>query len=328
MPKLSVIVPVYNTAEYLRQCVESVLSQSFEDMEVICVDNHSTDSSADILREYAGENSRVKFLTTEKHGKPPQTRQCGLDAAKGEFITFVDSDDSIRQGMYEHMFLEQEKHGADIVACNYDMVYPDKITPSYSDMRDEVIDVAKLGYKHYFTKYFCMPKPNNYLWSRIIRRSIATQNNIDFQAVDISEDTIFTMLCTAFANKVVHISDSYYNYFQREDSTTRETIRSRNIADSYVFAFDCVEQYANAHGLRETFADIMPIYAATRVRSILFYTKLAGIDNHTAHSSLASALKGSSMPQYLNRAVAEDLIDDVELQNIVYKALEILEKAV
>jgi len=324
MPKLSVIIAVYNTAEYLRRCVESVLAQSFSDMEIICVDNHSTDGSADILREYAEKDSRVRFLTTDKHDKATFTRQFGLNAAKGEFITSVDSDDSIKPGMYEHMFREQEKHDADIVVCNYDLVYTDKVTPSYSDMQDEVIDVSKVGYPHYFGKYFCMQKPNNYLWSRIIRRRLATENTIEFQPVDISEDTIFTMFCTAFANKVVHIKDSYYNYFQREDSTMRVTTRSRNIAESYVFAFDCVEKYVNAHGLRETFSDIMPVYAATRVRSILFYIKLAGIEHNTANNNLAAALKGSSMPAYLNRAVAEKLIDDSELQSTVNEALKIL----
>ena len=324
MPKLSVIIAVYNTAAYLKKCIDSILGQPYRDFELILSDNRSTDGGSDILKEYAVRDSRVKYLLTDRHIKASENRQFGLDFSTGEFITFVDSDDCIKPGMYEHMLREQEKHDADIVVCNYDLVYTDKVTPSYSEMRDEVIDVSKVGYPHYFGKYFCMQKPNNYLWSRIIRRRLATENAIEFQPVDISEDTIFTMFCTAFANKVVHIKDSYYNYFQREDSTMRLTTRSRNIAESYVFAFECVEKYINAHGLRETFSDIMPVYAATRVRSILFYIELAGIEHNTAYNSLAAALKGSSMPAYLSRAVAEKLIDDSELQNTVDKALKIL----
>jgi len=328
MPKLSIIIPVYNTAQYLRSCVESVLTQSYTDFELICVDNHSTDSSPDILREYAAKDSRIKLLATDKHGRATATRQFGLQAAAGEFITYVDSDDSVKPGMYEHMFREQEKHSADIVVCNYDLVYTDKVLPSYSDMENEVIDIAEVGYPYYFTKYFCMPRPNNYLWSRIIRRSIATENGIEFQPVDISEDTIFTMFCTAFAGRVVHISDPYYNYFQHEDSAMRETIRSRNIAGSYVYAFDCVERYIDSHGLSKVFSGILPVYAATRVRSILFYTKLVGNGDGAAYKSLAKALSGSTMPAYLRRALFEKLLSDAELADIVRRAMDLLENTI
>ncbi|MDR1840318.1 MAG: glycosyltransferase [Holophagales bacterium] len=326
MPELSIIIPVYNTAQYLRACLDSALSQSFVNFELICVDNHSSDGSADILRDYAKKDSRIKYLMTDAHGRATETRQFGLRAASGEFITYIDSDDSVKPGMYEHMFREQKKHDADIVVCNYDLVYPDRISHSYSDMGDEVINIAETGYQYYFTKYFCMPRPNNYLWSRIIRRGIALEHGIEFQPVDISEDTIFTMFCTAFANRVVHISDSYYNYFQREDSTMRLTIRSKNIADSYARAFDCAERYINSHDLQEVFHDIMPMYAATRVRSIIFYIKLVGNDDEAAFNNLALALKGSGIPMYLRRAVSESLIKDGDLKKTIVRALEHLDR--
>ena len=326
MPKLSVIIPVYNTEQYLRHCVESVLLQSFTDFELILVDNHSTDGSYNILTEYAQKDLRVNLIKTNVHGKATATRQFGLEQATGEFITYVDSDDSIEQGMYEHLFDEQIKHDADIVVCNYNMVYPNKVDTSYSNMKDEVIDVKKDGYENYFTGFFCMPRPNNYLWSRIIRRSIAAENSIVFPDVDISEDTIFTMLCTAFANRVVHVGKSYYNYYQRENSTLRETVRSRNIASSYIHAFNCVEQYVNSHGLKEEFRNIMPVYAATRVRSILFYMGLVGNDEDGTYDYLIPVLKNSGIPLQLQRAVDENLLDEPELNNMVSNVLEKMEE--
>jgi len=326
--RLSVIIPVFNTAPFLNKCINSVLSQSFEDFELICVDNYSTDGSSDILRECAKKDSRVKYHIPERHGRATETRQFGLQLASGEFITFVDSDDSVKPGMYKHMFSQQENHCADIVVCNFDMVYPDRVKPEYSDMRDEVIDLKATGYQHYFNEYFCMTRPNNYLWSRIIRRSIAVENEIEFQPVDISEDTIFSMLCTAFAKRVVHISNSYYNYFQRDDSAMRVTIRSRNIADSYVYAFDCVERYVNTHGLRKMFTDILPVYAATRVRSIMFYMNLVGRDDSIMRNSLEFALRGSSITAYLRRAVSENLIDNKELIDTVRNMFKLLEMTV
>ena len=323
MPRLSVIVPVYNTAPYLRKCLDSILSQSFGDFELVLVDNHSSDGSTEIIKQYASFDSRVLYVTTENHVKASISRQRGFEAATSEFITYVDSDDSIKSGMYEFLFTEQNKHDADIVVCNYDLTYPDRVVPSYSAMEDEIIDIKTIGYPHYFKKYFCMPRPNNYLWSRIIRRSLATSHNISFPPVDISEDTIFTMLCTAVSHKVVHTKPSYYNYFQRDDSTTRETIRSTNIAKSYVYAFECVEAYINANGLTQEFDKIMPLYAATRVRSILFYTKQAG-DEPVAYKNLSLAIKKSSMYDYLKRAIDENLIEDSKLVDSVCRTLEVL----
>jgi glycosyltransferase involved in cell wall biosynthesis len=324
--KLSIIIAVYNTATYLKTCIDSVLNQSFKDFELLLCDNRSTDGSSDILKQYAKSDSRVKYLLTDRHIKASENRQFGFTYAQGEFITFVDSDDSVKPGIYARLFKEQSKHSADIVACNYDLVYSDRVTSAYSPMKDEVIDIQEVGYPHYFTKYFCSERPNNYLWSRIIRRSLAVENKIIFPPVDISEDTIFSMFCTCRAKTVVHISDSYYNYFQRDDSTMRRTIRSKNIAESYVYAFNCVAHYVIENGLEDVFADILPSYAATRVRSILFYIKLAGTDDKDkATESLVTALRDSSMLHYLRRAVKEEKIEDASLLGTIQNVLETMQ---
>jgi glycosyltransferase involved in cell wall biosynthesis len=319
--KLSVIIPVYNTAEYLEVCINSVLNQSFRDIEVILIDNHSTDGSAEILRDYTNKDGRVRYYQTPQFGKASVTRQFGLQFASGEFITYVDSDDSVKPGMYERLFAEQSKSDADVVVCNYDVVYPEHSEKSYSAMRNEVIDIEASGYPQYFKEYFCMPHPNNYLWSRIMRRSIITEHEISFPPVDISEDTIFTMFCSAFSRKIAHISDSYYNYNQRENSTMRETIRKKKIAESYVFAFSCVEKYVKAHGLADVFAEIFPVYAATRIRSVLFYSKLVGKDEQTAFAELIPALKTSNITKYLRELAS----NNEELNAQAQKTLRLLD---
>lgn len=303
-PKLSVIMPVYNTASYLNKAVESILGQSFGDFELICVDNHSDDGGGEILREYAARDERVRYIQTPVFGRATETRNFGLPFAQGEFITYVDSDDSVKPGIYERMFEEQIKHDADIVVCNYDMVYPDRIEAEYSAMRTEVVSISEIGYSEWFYRYFCMNRPNNYLWSRIIRRSLAAENGISFHPVDISEDSIFTMLCAAYSDRIAYIRESYYNYFQREDSEVRQTVRRKDIAKSFVYAFKTVEEYAASHGLTEKFAEIFPLYAFTRIRSILFYIQLVGSSEAEAYSKLRSAIAGTSIPRYLRRAVS------------------------
>ena len=115
--KLSVIIPVYNVSEYLRQCLESVINQTFTDMEIILVNDGSTDNSAEICAEYKQKDPRIIFIQQENAGLAA-ARQAGLEIAKGEYITFVDSDDWLELNMYERMLCAAEKENVDIVFCN------------------------------------------------------------------------------------------------------------------------------------------------------------------------------------------------------------------
>jgi len=224
--------------------------------------------------------------------------------------------------MHERLFAEQARHDADIVTCNHDLVYADRVDAAYCNIQNEVISIKEMGYPFYFKKYFCMPRPNNYVWSRIIRSAIPKNYGIRFEPVDISEDTIFTMFCTAFANKVVHISDSYYNYYQRANSTVRETVRRLNIAKSYVHAFNCVAIFVKQGGHEVIFDEIMPLYAATRARSILFYTGQAGVE--AGKEMLLEAFENSIMPDFLQRALEEGMLDDEGLIEKVQYVLDVL----
>jgi glycosyltransferase involved in cell wall biosynthesis len=309
MPQLSIILTVYNTEPYLGKCLDSILSQSYGDFELICVDNHSTDHSADILRAYALLDQRIGCYSTLKHGRAAASRDFGLQLARGKFITYVDSDDSLKPDMYSRMFREQQKYNADIVVCNYDLVYPERVLPCYSPMNDEVINVAKTGPIDWFYRYFCMGKPNNYLWSRIIRREIPTAHQIGFHPVGISEDSIFTMLCSLRAGAIAHIGNSYYCYWQRDDSTVRETVRQKNIAQSFVHAFTTVQQYAHAHNWAGWFQNLLPMYAFTRMRSILFYLQESGCPEQEAYRLLRQAIANTSIPSFLRQALSGKSIE-------------------
>ena len=114
MPKVSVIVPVYNAERYLAQCVDSILAQTLQDMQVILVDDGSTDSSPAICDAYAGKDRRVQVIH-KVNGRAASARNAGLRAAAGEYVAFVDADDWISPEMYEAMLAE----GADVCLCDY-----------------------------------------------------------------------------------------------------------------------------------------------------------------------------------------------------------------
>lgn len=124
MLKVSVTVPVYNTSKYLRKCLDSLASQTLKDIEIIIVDDGSTDNSGDICDEYASRYSNFKVIH-QKNGGSAVARQTGLDAATGEYVIVCDSDDWTEPDMYEKLYKEAAKTCADIITCGYYAEYPD-----------------------------------------------------------------------------------------------------------------------------------------------------------------------------------------------------------
>lgn len=116
--KVSVIVPVYNSRKYLKECIESIINQDLEEIELILVNDGSTDNSLDICQKYAMKDSRIKIID-KPNGGVSSARNAGILAASGEYIGFVDSDDWIQSEMYSNMYKNIKETGSDICICNY-----------------------------------------------------------------------------------------------------------------------------------------------------------------------------------------------------------------
>ena len=115
MPKVSVIIPVYNTEKYLRRCFDSVVNQTLSDIEIICINDCSTDNSLEILQEYASKDKRIKLIDFKVNKGAAIARNIGIDAATGEYIGFVDSDDFVDLDFYEKLYKKAAETGADAV---------------------------------------------------------------------------------------------------------------------------------------------------------------------------------------------------------------------
>lgn len=148
--KVSVIIPIYNTAEYLPQCLESVMNQTLQDIEIICVNDGSTDDSPQILSEYALKDERIRIINKDNGGLVA-ARKTGVLAVKGEYVAFVDSDDWIEPNMYEQLLEMAEKYQVDMVTCgfflegNYTTMHMDTVSQGIyegtdmADLRDKAI---------------------------------------------------------------------------------------------------------------------------------------------------------------------------------------------
>lgn len=190
MLKVSVIVPVYNAEKYLGECVDSILAQTLRDIEVILVDDGSTDTSSSICDAYAEKDSRVQVIH-KANGRAASARNAGLKIAQGEYIAFVDSDDWIAPEMYEKMLAA----GADVCLCDYLRFQGEKEFPfTQSNIREGFYDkeqIRKEVYPHLVMDGIEYPITISN-WALLIRRKIIAENQLSYREdIHVSEDAPF-----------------------------------------------------------------------------------------------------------------------------------------
>ena len=229
--KISVIIPVYNAAGFLSRAVGSILMQEFDDFEVILVNDGSTDNSAAVCDEMAEQDSRVRVIHKE-NGGVSSARNAGLDAARGEFVMFVDADDAIHDGSLESMYSKK----SDFVLAGFEKVIDHKIQeiyrPSTSAFYNGTEEVCI-----FFDKV--LPARNTYILNsacfKLFRRSILVDNGLRFvEGLSFAEDKIFVMSFLKYVQRVSTVSAVVYSYFlrsgslssdMRSESHTREVFR-------------------------------------------------------------------------------------------------------
>ena len=208
-PLISVIIPVYNTKNYLEKCLDSVLNQTYENLEVIIVDDGSTDGSEAMCDEYAQRDSRVKVIHKENGGQCT-ARNVGLDMATGDYFAFVDSDDWIDERMYETLMTNALKYGCDLSTCvNTDTKNPDG--------RLEIVEQPEIMKAHLLGQKGVCQSPCN----KIFKRELF--DGIRFFKMRAYEDCATLHFVLARANKAVFQNEIMYYYVKRENSTMTQS---------------------------------------------------------------------------------------------------------
>lgn len=205
-PVISAIVPVYNVAPYLRECLDSLVGQSLQNIEIICVDDGSTDGSAEILDDYAQKDDRVKVIHQQNQGVSV-ARNVGIDVAKGKYLSFVDGDDYLDCSAYEEILQNLGEAQPDIVIFRN----------AHIDDGDVVHLSAfrKKNFKQAKTFSFLVDKFSAVIWNKLYRREFINKNSITFPfGVLMGEDTLFNLACFAQA-PMVHLIDKSYYFYRR-----------------------------------------------------------------------------------------------------------------
>lgn len=231
MPFLSVVVPVYNVAPYLAQCLDSILAQTFTDFEVILVDDGSTDGSGALCDSYAGKDSRFRCLHKENGGLV-SARQAGFRHVTGEYVTFVDSDDWIHPAMYQRMCGAAKETNADTVCCDYTAVTRNGDILCRSPFQSGLYDKPALEEQVYprmlySGTYFTYGIAPN-LWNKLFRRKLLERNLYRVPlSVKVGEDALVSYICLLESSSIYFCGEPFYYYRSSSSSLTHNMDEKR-----------------------------------------------------------------------------------------------------
>lgn len=263
-PKVSLIIPVYNVESYLRKSLDSAINQTLDDFEIIAVNDGSTDSSYEILKEYANKYDNFIVINKENGGLS-DARNAGLKAAKGEYIAFLDSDDYLAPNFLETLYTMASDNNAEIACCNYKMYFPKsniKITvPTIPESgvysKEQALKKLILDYTvHYFS------------WNKLCKRSIFEENKIQFYDMYF-EDISTSPRLFYNATKIAITTKPLYYYTQRPGSILN-TMNVKKIND-YTKALGVIRNYLEEKNDYKVYRSTFRHYAF-RVRLVNYFS--------------------------------------------------------
>lgn len=238
IPEVSVIIPVYNVEKYLRECLDSVLGQTLQNIEVICINDGSTDGSEAILEEYAARDSRIRVVT-QKNGGLNAARNSGLDQVTGEYIAIVDSDDWISPYHCEHTLRHARKTGADMTMFFFECV-------GFPDGRSKPVDgVSHDDKTEWREKLTTVTYLWQVCWAHLWNASFIRKNGLRFHAgLMFADELAFTFRAALLANRISILPEKLYFYRYRKNSITGDRTHPRilQLTQAYNFLLDDLQK--------------------------------------------------------------------------------------
>lgn len=293
---ISIIVPIYNSENDLEQCIESIVNQTYKDLEIILVNDGSTDSSFSICKKWQLLDKRIKVID-KSNGGLASARNAGVDIATGEYVGFVDSDDYIEHDMYKVMISDLHNYDADIVMCNHNVIIEDENKGTTYEGYDSFLisreDLIKRMLK--YEKIFCSS-----VWSKLYKRVLLEDEKFVDEIVE-GEDYYFNGRLYPLINKFYYDSMPLYNYRVRTGSMSRKGVNNY-FFDKYKVAERLAHYYeVNGFGAKEDF-DVFKYCTAYEILYRLYIydgTKQQKKEWRKRVIALAKELKHSSIKDFL-----------------------------
>ena len=231
---ISIIIPAYNVEKYISKCLESIIKQTYSNIEIILVDDGSTDKTSEICDEYAKKDDRIKVIHTENRGVS-EARNKGLENVKGNWITFVDSDDWIEEDFCEVLLKKIKDYDADIALCGYKRVTENSCEIINTSGKDEVINRQK-----YIEKTLNPQTGYGFCHMKLIKKTII--ENIRFKkGMTVGEDALFNLMISKNIKKAIFVKVALYNYRMNLNSVVKKF--DENYANKYLKSMQIIKEY-------------------------------------------------------------------------------------
>lgn len=259
MPKFSVILPVYNVEKYLDECLKSIVNQTLKDIEIICINDGSTDNSLEILNEYAKKDSRFVIFSQKNQGQGV-ARNKGIELATGEYIAFVDPDDWIDLDMLEILYTNFQTYSTDIVQFDCLQFYDGNKRKKEKEVSLLEIAYQKFNYDLIKNKFFSWKDFKDglriplALWNKVYSREFLNKNNLRIPNTTIAEDETFSIFCLLSTDKVCYVDRPFYHYRIRTGSTVHQ-VSNKNFClfDNIKYLTEFLEKKHLYTEFKETF---------------------------------------------------------------------------
>jgi glycosyltransferase involved in cell wall biosynthesis len=245
MSGISIIVPVYNSEKYLKACLASLINQSLKDIEIIIINDGSTDKSEEIIKKFKEKYPNlIKYYSLKKNKGLGYVRNYGIEKSDKKYIGFVDSDDYVDTNMFEKMHNKIEKTSSDVCECNFIWEYPNK---SRKDIR-----------KPYILNKETITNIRALVVNKIYNRKLLIKNNIKFAENLKYEDILFTTSLVPFINKICFVSDYFYHYVQRKTSLIN--YQTKSVSDIYEVLNQVINFYKKNNLYKEYSEELEYLY--------------------------------------------------------------------
>ena len=232
---VSIVVPVYNEERHLKSCLDSLLNQSYENLEIICVNDGSTDNSLNILNEYSNKDSRIEIYTQSNQGLS-ESRNNGLSKAKGKYVLFVDADDWIEKDTIKLLYENADNNDSELVLYNAIEEYSDKQRKRIYPLNNTDIDWNNFSFDYKFNKKLVL---NTYLviWTHFFKKSFLDKYNLQFKH-KLFEDNLFHIQVMIYAKKISYQPKILYHYRKENQYSLQNNIAGTT--ESFIF-FDILK---------------------------------------------------------------------------------------
>ena len=215
MVKISIIIPVYNVEKYLSRCLDSVINQTMSELEIICVNDGSTDKSGEILSDYASKDKRLIVINQENQGISV-ARNKALEFSTGEYVGYIDSDDWVDLDYYEKLYKSAIENNSEIVAAEILRCNDKKASPIIQfDKEQTITDFSE-------KLRICDVPDSCFVWNKIYKRDFLINSGIKFIPKIIYEDILFTPKIILKSNRLSTVTNTYYHYYRHKNTLVRK----------------------------------------------------------------------------------------------------------